>query len=251
MDDLAERASAFKNAVDRNVFVMMRYREDPRFRELEALIRGSLAEYGLHARLAKDAAYAEEVWNNIVFYMRNCSLGVAVFEEIDEREFNPNISIELGYMLALGVRCLILKDKRMPRLPTDVCGRIYSDFDTYDLANTVRARIAQWCERDLGFRQLRSDEAANLAREERDRNLRLNPFIGWVRAVWQLKFDDVVGALEDAESVFDLVRRIEAKTRHAEGSELLEQIRHAHARGESTVNEARALLGKPPLNFET
>jgi nucleoside 2-deoxyribosyltransferase len=240
--------NAFKNAAARNVFVMMRYRDDPRFRELEALIRESLAEYGLIARFAKDVAYQEEVWANIVFYMSNCSLGLAVFEEMDEREFNPNISMELGYMLALGVRCLILKDKRMPRLPTDVCGRIYSDFDTYDLLKSVKPRIAQWCENDLGLERLNSDESADTEKRERDNNLRLNPFIGWISTVWHVKFADVVSAIEGADNLYDLARRLEVKSQF-EGGELFKQIRHAHAQRTSTLNDARALLGRPPLDL--
>lgn len=249
LSNIEKLAISFEDAASRNVFVMMRYREDLRFRELEALVRGSLSEYGLCGRFAKDASYKVDVWDNIVFYMRNCSLGLAVFEEIDEREFNPNISIELGYMLALGIRCLILKDKRMPRLPTDVCGKIYSDFDTYDLANSVKPRIAHWCEKDLGLRPLSSDEVDRLEREERDRKLRLNPFIGWIRTVWQLDFAAVVSAIDEAESLYDLVRRIETKSQHGEGGELFEQIRNAHLLGTSTVNDARVLLGRPPLDL--
>lgn len=52
-------------------------------------------------------------------------------------------------MYALERRCLLLKDKRMPRLPTDICGKIYKDFDTYDLKNSVESRVKDWCEKDL------------------------------------------------------------------------------------------------------
>ena len=54
------------------------------------------------ARFAKDRALVDGLWDNIVLYMRHCRFGLVVFEDIDEREFNPNISLELGYMYALG-----------------------------------------------------------------------------------------------------------------------------------------------------
>lgn len=138
----------------KNVFVMMRFSDESQFNELELSIRDAVYKYGLFARLAKDRAYAEDIWPNIVFYMQNCEYGIAVFEEIDVREFNPNVSMELGYMYALGRSCLLLKDKRMPRLPVDICGKIYKDFDTYDIKKTVTRRISEWCEHDLGLAKI-------------------------------------------------------------------------------------------------
>ncbi|MBM2812124.1 MAG: hypothetical protein HW416_2883 [Chloroflexi bacterium] len=145
---VSELAATFAS----NVFVMMRYRDDAKYGTLESTIRQALARYGLHARLAKDRAIRDDVWANIVHYMTNCQFGLAAFEEIDEREYNPNISMELGFMYALERRCLLLKDRRMPQLPTDICGKIYKNFDTYDIETTVNERIAEWCENDLRLR---------------------------------------------------------------------------------------------------
>jgi hypothetical protein len=140
-----------QSTLDRNVFVMMRYADTPQFRLIEASIRESLAQFGLIGRLAKDRALSDDLWENIRLYMTSSQYGIAVFEEIDRRDFNPNISLELGYMYALGRRCLLLKDKRMPRLPTDTCGKIYRDFDTYAADKTVSSEVAAWCEADLGL----------------------------------------------------------------------------------------------------
>ncbi|MEP6672253.1 MAG: hypothetical protein ABJF10_24025 [Chthoniobacter sp.] len=141
--------SELEKAFERNVFIMMRYRSTDHFKEIETAIRQTLSRYGLIARLAKDAALSDDLWENIQLYMRYCRFGIAVFEEIDEREFNPNISLELGYMYALKRRCLLLKDRRMPRLPTDTCGKIYRDFDTYRLSDSLAQEISDWCKRDL------------------------------------------------------------------------------------------------------
>ena len=133
--------SELKQSSEHNVFVMMRYRASDHFRQIETVIRETLSKYGLTARLAKDAALSDDLWGNIEIYMRYCRFGIAVFEEIDEREFNPNISLELGYMYALTRRCLLLKDRHMPRLPTDICGRIYRSFDTHLLAESLAEKI--------------------------------------------------------------------------------------------------------------
>jgi hypothetical protein len=147
-------ADELQRKFNRNVFVMMRYRSDSQFANIENALKISLAKYGLIARLAKDCAFSDDLWENIQLYMKFSRLGIVVFEEINERDFNPNISLELGYMYALGRRCLLLKDKRMPRLPTDTCGKIYRDFDTYDLTNSIEIQISEWCERDLGLSRI-------------------------------------------------------------------------------------------------
>ncbi|HEX4961238.1 MAG TPA: hypothetical protein VF173_10405 [Thermoanaerobaculia bacterium] len=137
---------------NQNVFVMMRYRQTHHFAEIEACIRDTLREFSLTARLAKDGALVESLWSNIELYMKYSRFGVAVFEDIEERDFNPNIPFELGYMFALGKRCLILKERRMPRLPTDMLGLVYRDFDVFDLQNSLRRQIRSWCIEDLGMR---------------------------------------------------------------------------------------------------
>jgi hypothetical protein len=156
-----------QTTLDRNVFVMMRYADTPQFHSIETSIRDSLARYGLIARLAKDRALSDDLWENIRLYMTWARYGIGVFEEIDRREFNPNISLELGYMYALGRRCLLLKDKRMPRLPTDMCGKIYRDFDTSASDVTVSGEVAAWCETDLGLTRIDATPSIDTTRLKR------------------------------------------------------------------------------------
>jgi hypothetical protein len=72
-------------------------------------------------------------------------------------------------MYALKRRCLLLKDKRMPRLPTDVCGKIYKDFDTYDASQSVAGQLKAWCESDLGLAPIDSKSAG--AKSDRPEHL--------------------------------------------------------------------------------
>lgn len=130
--------------VDRNVFLMMRFKTGKQFQEIERVIRETLAASGYHVMRADDKAYASELWDNVLIYMLGCPLGITVFEEIDEREFNPNVALELGFMLALDRRCLVLKDQRMPRMPTDIIGRLYKTFDTYDIAGSLTRALESW-----------------------------------------------------------------------------------------------------------
>lgn len=160
MDENEKRLKELNASFEHNVFVMMRYRTDPKYKAIETTIRNTLSNYGLQARLAKDRAFYDDLWPNIVCYMNNSKYGLVVFEEMDKREYNPNISMELGYMYALGRRCLLLKDNRMPRLPTDICGKIYKDFDTYEIEASVELRIIEWCEKDLGLLPIDKEDCA-------------------------------------------------------------------------------------------
>jgi len=149
--ELRAKVGAFlhRHPYDTNVFVMMRYHENERFRDIEQTIRGSLSAHGLEAHLAKDRAFSDDLWENVRIYMHACNYGIAIFEQIHEKDFNPNISLELGYMYAWGKRCLLLKDGSMQKLPTDMCGKLYKDFDTDNIRSSLSARIDEWV-RDLG-----------------------------------------------------------------------------------------------------
>jgi len=134
---------------DRNVFIMMRYRETPQFQIIERTIRATLEDYGLKGHMARDRAYTDDLWGNVCVYMVGCKYGIAVFEEIEERSFNPNIAIEIGYMYALGRKCLLLKDNRMPSMPTDIIGKLYKTFDVFNIADSVEKQVREWIEHDL------------------------------------------------------------------------------------------------------
>ena len=135
---------------DRNVFVMMRFLSSPQLDEVNASIKDTLAVRGFHAVRADDRDYTGELWSNIEVYMTCCRFGIAVFEDIESRDFNPNVSLELGYMLGRRKRCLILKEKRLPDLPADVVHRLYKPFDMFNVGASVSREVARWVDVDLG-----------------------------------------------------------------------------------------------------
>ena len=93
----------------------------------------------------------DDLWTNVCSYMLGCKFGICVFDQIDARDFNPNVQIEYGFMRALNKRVLLLKDDRQPYMPTDIVGKVYKPFDTYDIESSVRSRVQAWAERDLGL----------------------------------------------------------------------------------------------------
>jgi hypothetical protein len=135
---------------DRNVFVMMRFMQTDQMGEIYSAIRDTSASYGFHVVRADDRDYTGELWSNIEVYMTCCHYGVAVFEDIDRRDFNPNVSLELGYMLGRRKRTLILREKRLPDLPADVVHRLYKPFDMFAISESVSREVRRWIEVDLG-----------------------------------------------------------------------------------------------------
>jgi hypothetical protein len=136
----------------KNVFLMMRFDKTEQLDEITATLRTTLGAHGLTGVRADDRAYADELWPNVQTYMLGSDLGIAVFEEIDHREFNPNISLELGFMFGRAKRCLLLKEKRMAALHADLVGKLYKPFDAFKIEETIRTEVARWIEIDLGLR---------------------------------------------------------------------------------------------------
>lgn len=136
---------------DKNVFLIMRFQKASYFQNIAQAIDGSLTRHGLKCLRADQKIYPSDgdLWNNVCTYMMGCKYGIAVFEDIDERNFNPNISIEYGFMRAHDKRVLLLKEKRLQRMPTDIVGKLYRDFDQHDIELTIAAEIDNWVVKDL------------------------------------------------------------------------------------------------------
>lgn len=79
-----------------------------------------------------------------------CDFGIAVFERIKNDVFNPNVSLEAGYMMGLNKKVCLLKDETMRELHTDLVGKLYKSFDTRDVESTLPKQLEVWL-RDMEF----------------------------------------------------------------------------------------------------
>ena len=70
------------------------------------------------------AGYGEHLFNDIARSI--ISSDIAVFEVSDQ---NPNVMIELGVALTWGVRVLPLREKNSPKLPTDISGQTWIEYE--------------------------------------------------------------------------------------------------------------------------
>ena len=63
---------------------------------------------------------------------------------IEQEEFNPNVALEVGYLIALRKPLLLLKDKTLKNLNTDLIGKLYKTFDPHDISGTVPQQLHIW-----------------------------------------------------------------------------------------------------------
>lgn len=137
--------------LDRNVFVAMPFsgsRADSIFKAVSA----ELSDHGLIPLRADQKAFASSLWWNVVTYMLGSSYGLAIYEPYEDIPFNPNISIEAGFMLALDRPVLLLANEKLSKLPTDFSGYIYKTYSSAgSVTRTARMGVRDWIENDLSY----------------------------------------------------------------------------------------------------
>jgi len=125
-------------------FIMMRFGKTGAHNRIERAIKASLSRHGLIGLLARDKDFHEDLYPNILTYMHGCDFGIAVFERLESDVFNPNVSLEVGYMLALKKHVLLLKDRTLHALHTDLVGKLYREFDPQRPTLTIPLEIDKW-----------------------------------------------------------------------------------------------------------
>ena len=140
-------------APESNVFLMTRFRDAEYHQEISSAIQYAVKAFGLDFVRADDPNWPGPVlWERVQNCLDACHYGIAVFEAIDETGFNPNIAFELGYMRALKRECLLLKEKRLKSLPTDLCGDVYKEFDSMNISYTILSQMTDWL-KEIGARK--------------------------------------------------------------------------------------------------
>ena len=150
------RAALLRFLVDhpdyaQNCFLIMPFVQTPLHRAISQALRAALRAHGFNAVRADDRVYSEDLLTNIQAYIHGCRLAVAVFERIQAETFNPNVSLEVGYFLGMNKPVCLLKERTLPRLPSDLVGRLYEEFDAHTLDVSIADAVARWLRaRDLG-----------------------------------------------------------------------------------------------------
>ena len=139
----------------RAAFLMMRFGQTTAHSSLVNAIRDTLAKHGIAGLRADDKDYHDDLFPNVQTYLHGCGFGIAVFERIETQEFNPNVGLEVGYMMAVGKPVCLLKDRTLAALHTDLIGKLYKQFDVLNPAETIPVQLESWLT-DRGL--IRDDE---------------------------------------------------------------------------------------------
>jgi hypothetical protein len=142
-ESLRRFREAYPNPL-RSCFLMMRFGSTALHTRLTKTIREALTPYEIDVLRADDKEFHEDLYSNVLTYVYGCSFGIAVFERIEQDEFNPNISLEVGLMFGLRKKVCILKDKNLKTLHADLVGKLYKPFDPIEPEKTVPKHLKDW-----------------------------------------------------------------------------------------------------------
>ncbi len=129
---------------DKVAFIMMQFQPTPAHDGITEAIKASLGEHGIVGVRADEKQYHDDLFPNVQTYLHGCGFGIAVFERIEEEAHNPNVALEVGYLLAMGKPVCLLKDRNLKTLQADLVGRLYRQFDSYDPAGTIPPQLSRW-----------------------------------------------------------------------------------------------------------
>jgi hypothetical protein len=147
LSDLREPLTKFYKDHRQNnkcAFLMMKYEDSPIQSKIVQELRNLFKKHDLELLRADDKYYSDELLTNIRTYMHGCGFGVAIFDRINSEEFNPNVSLEIGYMMALKKPILFLKDITLKSLQTDLVGKLYEEFDFQNSKRSFDKSVSKW-----------------------------------------------------------------------------------------------------------
>ena len=128
----------------KTAFIIMKFGSTAIHDNIAKCIKETLVKFHIVGLRADDKQYMDDVFPNIKTYMHGCDFGIAVYDRVLAEEFNPNVSLELGYMLGMGKDVLLLKDRTLKSLHTDLTGKLYKNFDTSAIMDGMPSQIEKW-----------------------------------------------------------------------------------------------------------
>lgn len=154
-------------AFDKSVFLMTKFPDRPgakaKNKQLDSVFKAieeALATYGLVLRRADRRNYAssKQLWDNVRVHMIGCKYGIAILESKYKDEFNPNVALEYGFMLALGREAILLVENSFKHRRADIMSTLGKEFKwnaaTKEMKRSVTKAIDSWMT-DLGMPKIK------------------------------------------------------------------------------------------------
>lgn len=125
-------------------FILMKFGGSQAHENILQAVKDALQSQGITALRADDKEYHVNLLYNVLTYLYGCGFGIAIYERIENDGFNPNVSLEVGYMMALGKPVCLLKERTLLGLNTDLSGLVYRIFDAFKPAETIHQSLTKW-----------------------------------------------------------------------------------------------------------
>lgn len=127
-------------------FLIMRFAAEKPYANIVSAIKNAGKELGLEIIRADENEFHSDLFNNVRTHLHGCGFGIAIYERISTDEPNANVGLEVGYLMAMGKPVLLLKDKTLEVLQTDLAGKLYKTFDPHDPDGTIPDQLNKWLE---------------------------------------------------------------------------------------------------------
>ncbi len=118
--------------------------------DIYTAVSDELSRHGLVARRADQKTYTprRQLWENVCVYMLGCKYGIAILEDRTGGEFNPNVALEYGFMLALGRQVVLLQESEFKNVRADTLATIPVNFKISPTnqvdTDSVRTAVSDW-----------------------------------------------------------------------------------------------------------
>lgn len=130
IDGIIKLKKDYKN--EKTAFIISSFSEN--HNSILTKIKNVLKNKKITGLLSRDKEYVTTLWDNVQIYMHGCDFGIVVLSNIDiDKPVNQNVLLEMGYMLGVKKPVLVLKEKQLQKVFTDVQGEYWHEFDAYNL----------------------------------------------------------------------------------------------------------------------
>ncbi len=128
----------------KNAFLIMPFTPTTVHEGIAQSLKEVLRRQGFTLFRADDYIYSDDLLINIQAYIHASRFGIAVFERMLDDRGNNNVSLEVGYMMALKKPICLLKERSIRTLQSDLIGKLYMQFDIHEMENSIEEAVTQW-----------------------------------------------------------------------------------------------------------
>jgi len=145
--EIRESLSRFRErfpSTHRTAFLMMRYRDSDILHRLHNATALAFQKRGIQVLRANDHWFHQSLLINLRTYLHGCGFGIAIFEQLDNEDHNPNVALEVGYLMALEKPICLFKELSLISTPSDILAQMYEVFDASNPEQSIDKASELW-----------------------------------------------------------------------------------------------------------